>query len=265
MTDTKIAGYNIGFARSQGDLAAAQDLRARCFRPRGRGRFRDRDSHDALCDHVIIRRCSDNRPVGCFRIMILADGSEIGKSYSSDFYDLSALSGYPAPMAEIGRFCIDSAADSRLAGCEAHSGWSPENAEILRAAWAWIAGLVQQHRLEMLFGCSSFRGTAATAYTDSFALLRERHLGPRALLPGVKADHCFPYASMLQRRRPDLRLALKYMPPLLRAYLAMGGWVSDHAVVDVDLDTIHVFTALEIKAIPPARARRLRSISAMPG
>ena len=49
------------------------------------------------------------------------------------------------------------------------------------------------------------------------------------------------------------------MPPLLRSYLVMGGWVSDHAVVDNDLNTLHVFTGLEISAIPPGRARLLRA------
>ena len=49
------------------------------------------------------------------------------------------------------------------------------------------------------------------------------------------------------------------MPPLLRTYLTMGGWVSDHAVVDTHMNTLHVFTGLEIAAIPPARARLLRA------
>jgi len=51
------------------------------------------------------------------------------------------------------------------------------------------------------------------------------------------------------------------MPPLLRAYLRMGGWVSDHAVIDRDLGTLHVFTGLEIRAVPPARARALRAVA----
>jgi hypothetical protein len=37
--------------------------------------------------------------------------------------------------------------------------------------------------------------------------------------------------------------------------------VSDHAVCDDDLDTLHVFTAVEIAKIPPARARALRLIA----
>ena len=33
----------------------------------------------------------------------------------------------------------------------------------------------------------------------------------------------------------------------------MGGWVSDHAVRDPGLGTLHVFTAVEIARIPPRK------------
>jgi L-ornithine Nalpha-acyltransferase len=51
------------------------------------------------------------------------------------------------------------------------------------------------------------------------------------------------------------------VPPLLRTYLLMGGWVSDHAVYDRQMRTMHVFTAVEIAAIPPARVRLLRAVA----
>jgi hypothetical protein len=41
----------------------------------------------------------------------------------------------------------------------------------------------------------------------------------------------------------------------------MGGWVSDHAVIDRQMNTLHVFTGLEIAAIPPNRARLLRALA----
>ena len=62
-------------------------------------------------------------------------------------------------------------------------------------------------------------------------------------------------------RTPDLGRAMRAMPPLLRSYLAMGGWVSDHAVVDRDLGTMHVFTGVEIAKVPPSRARLLRAVA----
>ena len=88
-------------------------------------------------------------------------------------------------------------------------------------------------------------------------------LSPRAdFLEWFKAPRVFRFARALRLRKPDPRAAMAAMPPLLRSYLAMGGWVSDHAVVDDHLDTLHVFTGLEIRAIPPARARLLRAAGA---
>ena len=55
-----------------------------------------------------------------------------------------------------------------------------------------------------------------------------------------------------------MKLALRGMPPLLRTYLVMGGWVSDHAVIDNELNTLHVFTGVEIARVPRARAQVLR-------
>ena len=62
----------------------------------------------------------------------------------------------------------------------------------------------------------------------------------------------------------DPRRAMAAMPPLLRTYLMMGGWVSDHAVMDRQLGTMHVFTGVEIRAIPPARRRLLHALAQQP-
>ena len=49
--------------------------------------------------------------------------------------------------------------------------------------------------------------------------------------------------------------------PPSSSYLKLGGWVSDHVVIDHDLQTIHVFTGLEIKNIPDNRLRFLKSFN----
>jgi putative hemolysin len=144
----------------------------------------------------------------------------------------------------MGRFCI-------------HPDWS--DPDILRVAWGAMAQFVDEEDVELLFGCSSFVGVDTKAYLDAFAMLKERHLAPKRWLPQVKAPNVFRFARRL-RCKPDAKRAMLTMPPLLRTYLVMGGWVSDHAVVDRDLNTLHVFTGLEIKAIPPARARLLRAV-----
>jgi len=117
---------------------------------------------------------------------------------------------------------------------------------------------VDDTRVDLLFGCSSFQGVDAEAYADAFALLRERHIAPTRWLPRVKAPKVFPFGRKLKLRRPNMKLALTRMPPLLRTYLVMGGWVSDHAVIDNELNTLHVFTGVEIAHVPKSRARLLR-------
>lgn len=241
--------YRARLAAGHDDLAAAQRLRWRAFRA-GRGAPdadpapRDVDPFDAQCAHILVEEVESGALVCCFRLLHLPSGAEIGRSYSAQFYELSGLKSYDAPMVEMGRFCIDP--DRR-------------DADILRIAWAAMTEYVDGHGVQMLFGCSSFHGTEAQEYLDAFALLQQRHLAPPRWLPKVKAPAVVRFANLL-RRKPDLRRATAKMPPLLRTYLLMGGWVSDHAVIDRDLGTLHVFTGVEVGAVPPGRARALRCL-----
>ena len=243
MVSLRKGRYGARLAETDDDRAAALALRARVFRGDD---GTDSDAFDETCDHVMVEDVRTGTVVACFRLLHLGSGAEIGRSYSAQFYELSALTAFRGPMVEMGRFCVD-----------------PErsDADILRVAWAAMTAYVDAQGVEMLFGCSSFHGTEAGDYADAFALLRDRHLAPKRWLPRIKAPSVFEFARRL-RRKPDLKAAQAKMPPLLRTYLLMGGWVSDHAVIDRDLGTLHVFTGLEIGAVPPARARLLRGLAA---
>lgn len=235
-------------AASPDDLLAAQRLRWLCFGGDRTGSqdslALDADALDAVCQHVLIEDTRSGQLVACFRLLHLNSGADIDRSYSAQYYNLSALRDFPAPMVELGRFCVH----------PAHS-----DPDILRLAWAALTQHVDAAGVELLFGCSSFLGTDATQHEDAFAMLLERHIAPKRWLPRVKAPEVFRFARLL--RRPDPRRAMAAMPPLLRTYLMMGGWVSDHAVMDRQLGTMHVFTGVEIKAIPPGRARALRQLA----
>lgn len=237
--------YVVRVAETEDDLRAAQALRQIAFHG-VEATGLDADGFDPLCTHMLVEEQDSGRLVCCFRFLPLAGGGEIDRSYSAQFYELSALRAFDGPMVEMGRFCIH-----------------PEitDPDILRVAWGAMTSYVDENNVEMLFGCSSFTGTDAKEYFDAFAMLRDRHLAPKRWLPKVKAPKVFRFAARL-RRKPNLKLAQMRMPPLLRTYLMMGGWVSDHAVIDTQMNTLHVFTGLEIKAIPPARKRLLRAIGA---
>lgn len=241
--------YEARFAETDADVQRAQRLRWRTFRTaRGLGEVGgiDEDDFDPICRHILVEELRSGTLVAAFRLLPLMDGSEIGRSYSAQYYELSALASYRGRMAEMGRFCID-------------PDW--HDPDILRVAWGAMTRYVDEEGVEMLFGCSSFTGTIAEAYLDAFAMLRARHLAPKRWLPKVKAKRVFRFSARLRGRIPDRRQALRGLPPLLRTYLTMGGWVSDHAVVDPDLGTMHVFTGLEVRQIPPARTRILRGLA----
>jgi L-ornithine Nalpha-acyltransferase len=236
--------YTARIATTPQDLDRAQALRHRCFIT-NRGLVTtttDADTYDTQCQQIVIEDTQANTTVCTFRLMSFPSGAEIFSSYSAQFYDLTLLSTYPAPMAELGRFCIHP---------------NHPDPDILRLAWGALTTIVDATATQMLFGCSSFDGANPARHQNAFAQLNDNHLAPTRWQPAVKSPHAFSFVR-------DPRFTPKHpntLPPLLRIYLSMGGWVSDHAVIDESLNTLHVFTGLEIAAIPPNRARLLRSLA----
>lgn len=231
--------YSVRHASTAEDLSAALELRRLCFGAAGGVA----DRFDTSSVHVLVKEIASGDVVATFRMAML-DGALIQTSYAAQFYDLAALAAFKGPMLELGRFCIHP---------------NHPDPDILRLTWAVLTAYVDEVGVEMLFGCSSFSGTNADPYSDAFALLKARHLPPARWMPRIKAKDVFRYCAQ-DHGKPDLKNANATMPPLLRTYLMMGGWVSDHAVVDHDMDTLHVFTGLEISAIPPARKKLLRAL-----
>ena len=240
--------YTARLATTPADLAAALALRQSRFRT-GRGLPQpasDADAFDDACTHILVSNTKGDL-VCCFRVLRFASGADIARSYAAQFYDLSPLQTIARPLMELGRFCL-------------HPDHS--DPDILRLAWAALTRLVDQGAVTMLFGCSSFDGADPVRHRAALGWLARNHLGPTHLRPAhLRPTVLAPDPVSLTAR--DAPISPPVLPPLLRSYLAMGGWVSDCAVIDQDLNTLHVFTALDIAAIPPARARALRALAAL--
>lgn len=232
--------YTAYQATSPSDMRAVFALRARAFDV---AQPQDRDAFDARSSHIVIKEAASDTLVCCYRVHTLRGGG-IDDSYAAQFYDLAALRDYPGLMMELGRFSV-------------HPDW--RDPDIVRLAWAVMTEFVDANDICMLFGCSSFAGLDTDAYLDAFALLDARYLAPDRWRPKIKAADVHAF-NVPPKRTLDVRKAMLAMPPLLRTYLMMGGWVSDHAVVDRQMNTLHVFTGLEIGAIPAGRKRLLRAL-----
>ncbi len=230
-------------ADNEFDIVRSQRLRHHAFL-NGDGSIADVDAFDSHCTHILVEDTATGALVSSFRLMIISCGDEIDKSYSAQYYDLRAMQALGGPLLEVGRVCIKP---------------GQNDPDILRLALGAITIFVDENKIKMLFGCSSFAGINGNAYIDTFSMLRDYYLAPKRWLPEVKASNVFSFAAPL-KRKPNPQLGKQHMPPLLRTYLLMGGRVSDHAVVDEEMNTMHVFTGLEVCAIPTVRKQLLRAI-----
>ncbi|MEL6681271.1 MAG: GNAT family N-acyltransferase [Pseudomonadota bacterium] len=219
--------YRVRFAAGTDDLQACQGLRHHCFF--GVPGF-DADAFDVAARHVMVEE-AEGRLVATMRLSFGPAG------YAAQFYDLTGLAALNVPMLEVGRFCI--APDV-------------QDADILRVIWGALTAFVDAHQVQFLFGCTSFAGTDPSVYGRTLAMLARR-AAPDALRPAARG------AAKALTDCPSTGTAP--LPPLLRTYLAMGGWVGPDLVIDHAMGTMHVFTCVEVAKVPSARARALRTLA----
>lgn len=221
-----------------GELEAVLALRSRAFR----GGAEDRDDFDADSLHLWVG-APGGKVQATLRLRRHGDAAALLAGYAARTYDLAAMARAGGETLELGRLCTEPGVG---------------DGDLMRLLWAGVARLALSIGVARLIGCTSFHGTDAEAFDPAWALLKARHLGPADLAPGRKAAVIRGFEQVTAEPKPEATLML---PGLLRAYLAMGGWVSDHAVIDRDLGTCHVFTCVEIDRMPPSRKRALSHLA----
>lgn len=233
--------YRARLAQTGQDVANAQGLRGLMFR----GADRDADRFDAQCQHLMVETLATGRLIATLRFQVLPTASDLAKTYSAQFYDLSRLGLWPGAMLELGRFCVV----PRI-----------NDPNILRLVWAFLTQVVDQNQIGLLFGCTSFARADEAVDPAIFDALAQ-HIGPSVWRPDVTAPECVSLSALggANAAQGDAR-ALNSQSPLLQGYLGLGGWISDHVVIDRDLGTMLVFTALEVDRIAPSRQRLLRAL-----
>lgn len=228
-------------ALTQDDMAQVAQLRKVRFRD---NKSADLDRFDPFCTHLLITERDSSEALACARLRLLT-GPALESGYCAEFYDLSPMVSAQMRALELGRVCI----------AESHR----HDPDILRAVLSGLAIHSESQAVDLLIGCASFKGDDPARHAAALGLLRARHTGPHELSPRKRAALAFDlpeHAAMA-----DQKSALQAIPALLRMYLGMGGWVSDHAVRDPVLDTVHVFTAVEVARIPPKRKRLLMGLT----
>jgi putative hemolysin len=234
----EIRAGNLGvrIAASPAEIDAVQALRYRVFyREMGAAAdaetarsFRDRDRFDSVADHLLVLDHAigpgAEGVVGTYRLIQREAAAQLGRFYSADEYDIAPLQAFPGRILELGRSCVDAAYRNRAA---------------MQLLWRGIAAYVFHYQIDLMFGCASLPGTDPDALAVELTYLYQNHLAPPALRPRALPGR---FVEM-QRLRPgqvDPKRAQALLPPLIKGYLRLGGFIGDGAVIDRQFNTTDV-------------------------
>ena len=118
----------------------------------------------------------------------------------------------------------------------------------MQLLWRGLTEYVIHYDIGVMFGCASLHGTDPDALSLPLAYLYHNHLAPPALRPRALEDR---YVDM--NRLPadgiDRKAALFALPPLIKGYLRVGGFVGDGAVVDHQFNTTDVCVIVKTELV----------------
>ena len=253
----------VRLAETEAEIDAALALRYRVFyeemgaRPSpeiARSR-RDTDAFDAVADHLLVMDHARGRGpqsvIGTYRLIRRPAAAQAGRFYSAAEYDIADIATYPGEILELGRSCVDQSARNR---------------PTMQLLWRGIAAYVFHHNIALMFGCASLPGTDPEASAVPLTYLYYHHLAPPGLRP-----RALPHLYVDMRRLPasgfDPAAALAEMPPLIKGYLRLGGFVGDGAVIDQQFNTTDVCIVVKTDLVTEKYyrhyERRARAVAAI--
>jgi putative hemolysin len=242
----------VRLAEDPRDIDAAQALRYRVFyeemsarpTPEVAADKRDADEFDAVCDHLLVvdrrkQHAGARGVVGTYRVLRRAPAEAFGRFYSASEYDISPIVAHGGEILELGRSCVD--ADYR-------------SGATMQLLWQAIAAYVFRHDIEVMFGCASLPGTDPDALALPLSYLYHYHLAPPALRPRALVDRYVPM-TRLPVDRINTKTALASLPPLIKGYLRLGGFVGDGAVIDDQFNTTDVCIIVKTELVTEKYSR----------
>jgi putative hemolysin len=156
-----------------------------------------------------------------------------GRFYTMDEYDVSRIVGQPGEILELGRSCVDQGFRTR---------------PTMQLLWRGIAAYVFQHDITLMFGCASLPGTDPQALALPLSYLHHHHLAPEAIRPRALPDRHVAM-DILAPGQVDVRAGLAAVPPLVKGYLRLGGWIGDGAVIDHQFNTTDVCVVVKTELV----------------
>ncbi len=245
----RLGNLEVRLARNTAEVKAAQQLRYRVFyeemsaQPSKLQKMtrRDRDAFDRYCDHLLVidharGGAIAQRIVGTYRLMCGERAALAGGFYTAQEFDIAPMIARHAGkrFLELGRSCV--LKDYR----------GKRTVELL---WQGIWAYVLTHDIDVLFGCASLAGTDLAELAAPLGFLQANAPAPEEWRVRAHAHRgtFFDGAGA----EIDPRRALAALPPLLKGYLRLGGYVGEGAVVDHQFGTTDVLIILPRENINP--------------
>jgi putative hemolysin len=239
--ELRAGNLGVRLATTADELDAVQALRYRVFYEEMGAQAdkiavatrRDHDEFDAVADHLLVvdhdlGENADN-VVGTYRLIRQEAAQKLGRFYSAGEYDISVLESFPGQKLELGRSCTAAAYRSRA---------------VMQLLWRGIAAYVFHYGIDLMFGCASLSGTDPDALAPELTYLATHHMAPEAIRPRALPAR---YVEM-RRGDPaalDARQALMSLPPLIKGYLRLGGFVGEGAVIDDQFNTTDIAVVVQ--------------------
>lgn len=232
----RAGSLEVRLAETPQEIAAAQALRYRVFyqemaaqpTPEMAARGHDFDGFDEIADHLLVidnaRGPGARGVVGTYRLIRREAAERMGSFYSSHEYDIGPIAAYPGEVLELGRSCVDT---------EFRTG------QTMQLLWRGIAAYVFQYDIELMFGCASLPGVDPAAVALPLSYLYYYHLAPPALRPRAVPAR-YTDMRLIPAEEIDQKAAINALPPLIKGYLRLGGFVGDGAVIDSQFHTTDV-------------------------
>lgn len=226
----------IRLATTEEEVVAAQRLRYRVFydecgaKPTPQMAFerRDFDAMDDYCDHLLVidrRRGSGAAGVvATYRLLRRGAAARAGRFYSAAEYDIAPILAEGGEILELGRSCVDAEYRNKMT---------------MQLLWKGLYSYVSHHDIDLMFGCASLSGNDPDALAVQLSYLYHNHLAPDYICPRALPD-LYVDMNRIPAGELDMRRALATLPPLIKGYLRVGGYVGNGAVIDRQFNTTDV-------------------------
>jgi putative hemolysin len=205
---------------------------------------RDFDQFDDAAEHLIVIDESiddrDNNIVGTYRMLNQSAADKIGKFYSSDEYDLSALINRGTPLLELGRSCVLDTYRTK---------------PVLKILWKGLADYMISRNIDTFFGCASLYGTDIDALSHQLSYLYHYHLAPENIRTKALAER-YVDMNIIPKEELNVRAVFNELPPLIKGYLRAGAAIGDGAVIDPQFNTTDVCIIMSLSQIDEKYLKR---------